>query len=120
MKTSLLAFALMGLAAASGCSSEDSAGDPGASDVVNVTISSNQFSPAQVKIKVGQTVRWTWAGGSHNVVSGPDCDAHDGNFRSGAPQSGGTFDKRFEKAGTFPYYCELHCSMGMKGEVIVE
>ncbi|MDF2698291.1 MAG: Copper binding protein plastocyanin/azurin family, partial [Labilithrix sp.] len=36
------------------------------------------------------------------------------------PVGGGTFDKKFEKAGTFPYYCEPHCAMGMKGEVVVE
>src|SRR5262249_42603846 len=89
-------------------------------DIVNVQISPNQFTPASVKVKVGQTVRWTWAGGTHNVVSGPDCNKEDGNFKSGAPQGGGTFDKKFEKAGTFPYHCEPHCAMGMKGEVVVE
>jgi plastocyanin len=80
-----------------------------------------EFSPKSVTIKVGQRVRWTWAGGEHNVVAGSACDKPEPLvLRSGAPQSGGSFEKQFDKAGTIPYFCEVHCSMGMKGEVIVE
>jgi plastocyanin len=103
------------------CSSGD---DPAPQNDVNVTdvsIVPNRFDPPQVKIKVGQTVRWTWKGGEHNVVSGTDCSsAGDGIFRSGAPAQGGTFERKFDKAGSFPYYCEPHCKMNMKGEVVVE
>jgi plastocyanin len=100
-----------------------SSADPDATadeNVVDVQISANQFSPDSITIKVGQTVRWTWGGGTHNVQSGASCDAPDDTFRSGVPQSGGTFERKFDKAGSFPYYCEPHCSMGMKGVVIVE
>lgn len=110
-----------------GCTGDD---DPAVTDdanVVKVSVAGNNgnnFSPAQVRIKVGQTVRWTWMGGgaSHNVVSGANCTTDD-KFRSpGGPtgQIGTTFDRKFDVAGTFPYYCEPHCDMGMKGEVIVE
>jgi plastocyanin len=101
------------------CSSEDPLAVAD-NNVVNVKVTNNVFEPAEVKVKVGQTVRWTWAGGTHNVVSGPDCATEDGKFKSGAPQGGGTFDKKFETAGTFPYYCQPHCSMGMTGQVVVE
>ena len=122
MKTMLLgACAVIAVAMMPACSSsDDETPADNDADVVNVQVTSNQFTPAQVKIKVGQTVRWTWAGGTHNVVSGPDCATEDGNFKSGAPVGGGTFDKKFETAGTFPYYCQPHCQMGMKGEVVVE
>jgi plastocyanin len=120
MKTLLGACAVFAVAMVSACSSEDDTTPDTNADVVNVQVMSNQFTPASIKVKVGQTVRWTWAGGTHNVVSGPDCNTEDGNFKSGAPVGGGTFDKKFEKAGTFPYYCEPHCAMGMKGEVVVE
>lgn len=121
MKTKLFACAVLALGSMSACTAEDdTTNTPSTNDVVNVQVSSNQFSPAEVKVKVGQTVRWTWAGGTHNVVSGPDCNTEDGNFKSGAPVGGGTFDKKFEKAGTFPYYCTPHCAMGMKGQVVVE
>jgi plastocyanin len=102
-----------------GCTAED----PGASadtNVVNIKISDMQFTPASATVKIGQKVRWTWAGGTHNVVSGPDCEQPDGVFRSAAPQAGGSYDWLPEKAGTFKYYCEVHCTMGMKAEVIVQ
>jgi plastocyanin len=120
MKTLLGACALISAASMFGCTSDDEAPASTGEDVVNVRVASDQFTPASVKIKVGQTVRWTWGGGTHNVVSGSDCNTEDGNFKSGAPQGGGTFDKKFEKAGTFPYHCQPHCAMGMKGEVVVE
>ena len=104
---------------AAACSAKDEgAGDD--AEFVNVTVAPNQFQPASLTIKVGQTVRWTWRGGTHNVVSGPDCDQADGVFKSGAPIGGGTFEHHFEVAGTFPYHCESHCQDGMKGEIVVE
>lgn len=119
-KTLAFGLAVLALTSVSACSSEDTGTiDTNDNDVVNVQVSSNQFTPASVKVKVGQTVRWTWAGGIHDVVSGTDCNP-DGKFKSGAPMGGGTFDQKFETAGTFPYYCTPHCQMGMKGEVIVE
>lgn len=121
MKTFLLgACAALALATMPACSSGDEETASDDDGIVDVQVANDAFTPAKVTIKVGQTVRWTWAGGTHNVVSGPDCDTEDGNFKSGAPVGGGTFDKKFEKAGTFPYYCQSHCQMGMKGEIVVE
>jgi len=119
-KTLAFAFAALTVALVPACSSDDD-GETGPSDddVVTVQVTSNQFTPASVKIKVGQTVRWIWGGGVHDVVSGTNC-TEDGKFKSGAPMAGGTFEKKFETAGTFPYYCTPHCQMGMTGEVIVE
>jgi plastocyanin len=70
-------------------------------------------------ITVGTTVNWVWVGGIHNVQSGacPPCNPVPG-FRSGDPQTGGTFSHTFDTAGTFPYYCEVH-DQGMTGTVIV-
>lgn len=90
-----------------------------AAAAATVTASGASFSPAEVRIKAGETVRWTFTGGSHNVVSGTSCTP-DGKFTSGATKSSGTFDKTFDAAGTYEYYCDPHCGMGMKGKVIVE
>jgi plastocyanin len=114
----LLALSLVLAGASSACSAEDPVADADGA-VVNVRLSGVAFQPSVVRVKAGQVVRWTWSGGEHNVISGDNCSP-DGAFRSGAPQAGGTFEKRFETAGTFPYYCEVHCAAGMKGEVIVE
>ena len=121
MKKIVLGLAVgLVLAMAPACSSTDDPAPADSADLVQVRVSSNQFDPPSVKIKVGQSVRWTWAGGSHNVVSGSSCTRDDAFVGSGAPQSGGTYERKFEKAGKFPYFCEPHCSMGMKGEVVVE
>lgn len=86
-----------------------------------VAVEGHDFDPPEVHIKAGQTVRWVWVSGSHNVVSGSSCSP-DGNFTSGASAQGpGTqFDHTFADKGTFPYYCDPHCGLGMTGKVIVE
>ena len=65
------------------------------------------FSPMTMTIETGDAVRWTWAGGTHNVVSGSGGVA-DGVFDSGAPTgvSGTTFTVPFDTAmmNAFPKY----------------
>jgi plastocyanin len=87
-----------------------------------------RFAPSSVTIRVGDTVRWRWDSGGHNVVSGSDGNA-DGRFCSpddqgcgSAPLSntGTTYEHTFTEAGTFPYFCEPHVNFGMTGRVIVE
>jgi plastocyanin len=69
------------------------------------------FFPAEVTINVGDTVMWTGlAGGGHNVV------ADDLSFDSG---SAATFQHTFNSAGSFPYVCLPHESLGMTGVVNV-
>lgn len=93
---------------------------PADASVVEVKVNGHDFSPAEVRIKANQTVRWVWVAGNHNVVSGDSCSP-DGLFTSGsttAPPS--TFSHTFDKTGTFPFFCDPHCSLGMKGKVVVE
>lgn len=131
MKKSLLsltvarttAIAVVGLLVVACSSATDT--DPATSDanVTNVQVggtAGNQFSPAEVTVKVGGKVRWTFAGGAHNVVSGAACGAPDDKFAgSGKVPSTGTYEQLFATAGDYPYYCDAHCSMGMKGIVHV-
>lgn len=84
-----------------------------------VTVKSNTFEPSTLTIKVGDTVTWKWAGGIHNVVSGTSCKT-DGKFSSGTPVSGATFEHRFDTAGTYDYFCEPHCTVGMVGKIVVQ
>jgi plastocyanin len=88
----------------------------------------NRWEPADVTVKPGGTVTFRVASGAtHPVASG------DG---SQAPKSDGKFDNsdctlahmtkvgdscqvKFPKAGTFPYFCEIHVSLGMKGVITV-
>jgi plastocyanin len=97
--------------------SSTSATDPA---TIEVKVIGHEFDPQEVHIKANQSVRWVWVSGDHNVVSGAGCTP-DGTFTSGAATSAPkTFEHSFASAGTFPYFCDPHCSIGMVGKVIVE
>lgn len=81
------------------------------------------FSPANVTIQQGDTVRWSKpAGGLHNVREAGG--SPDTVFYSGAPTSAAfTYDKIFNPPllGTYNYRCDVHGSTGtgMVGTVTV-
>ncbi|MHC5111360.1 MAG: cupredoxin domain-containing protein [Planctomycetota bacterium] len=88
------------------------------------------FTPADITITEGDTIRWTWNGGNHDVESGVGGNP-DGNFDSGAPTDVNgtefqlTFDQAFLDANpmpgdVYPYYCSIHVGVGMTGSVTVE
>lgn len=86
------------------------------------------FAPAHITVELGDTVRWTWEDGSHNVVSGQP-GSPDGAFFSGPPADEGTvYEVVFDQAllGAFPmpgniydYHCQPHADDGMIGSVTV-
>jgi plastocyanin len=78
------------------------------------------FTPGSISIQPGDTVNWVWfsVGFSHSVTSGSNGNP-DGLFDSGIHQDPFTFSFTFPNAGTFPYYCIPHLSMGMVGTVFV-
>ena len=76
------------------------------------------FSPASQTISVGDTVHWIWMASGHSTTSGNPCTA-DGRWDSGVQSTGFTFDVTFPTAGTFNYYCSVHCGLGMTGTIIV-
>ena len=88
--------------------------------VVEVKVNGHDFDPPEIRIKANQTVRWVWVTGRHNVISGSACTP-DGTFSSGTTDATpNTFEHKFEKAGSFPFYCDPHCGIGMKGKITVE
>jgi plastocyanin len=86
----------------------------------DVTISNFVFTPPTLTIAPGDSVRWTWSGGTHSTTSGP-CPGgvcmDDGNWDS-MIKSSGTFTHSFPAAGTFPYHCDVHGAM-MQGTITV-
>jgi plastocyanin len=72
-----------------------------------------KFVPADVTIKVGQTVAWVNEDApQHDVV------ANDGTFKSDLLSQGRVFTFTFSKAGTYPFYCSIHPQM--KGTITVQ
>ena len=91
--------------------------------ITNVKIVDFGFEPADVTVKVGDTVTWTNTGSfAHTTTSGTTTGGvrhPDGLWDSGSLFSGQTFSHVFAKAGAFPYYCTPHFSM-MVGTVTVQ
>src|SRR5262249_51227939 len=88
------------------------------------------FEPANLTIRVGDTVHWVWASSLHSVVSGTvtgSTETPDGSFCSKeAPHCGqtsdlgATFDHVFTPPCTFPYFCVPPATFGMVGTITVQ
>jgi len=77
-----------------------------AAEVWNVTVGDNFFSPNDLTIQVGDTVRWTANGNmSHDVT------ADDGSFAS-ATSPNLTYERTFNTAEEILYYCSVHSTPG--------
>jgi plastocyanin len=92
-----------------------------------VTDSPYGYTPANLTITVGDSVTWqNTSQGYHNVhaddnsfrcANGCDGDGHGGN---GDPSyNPWQFTLTFANAGTVPYHCDIHGSMGMVGTITV-
>ena len=79
-----------------------------------VVVSGFVFTPKNLTITVGDTVRWMNLGGLHNVV------ADDNSFTNGPPSfNNWVYDNVFTSAGDNPYFCVTHVEVGMTGVVTV-
>jgi plastocyanin len=72
-----------------------------------------KFAAKKVTIQKGDKVTWKNVEGRHTVT-----------FRNGsfdkALSGSKRVSKKFNRTGTFRYYCRPHKSLGMKGKVVVE
>ena len=89
------------------------------SDEVIITVDSTnlRFSPSEISIMEGDTVRFFWQGQllAHNAVE------RNGVFDSGEPERDVDYSFKFEIGmnGTYEFVCEPHESANMIGEIIV-
>lgn len=85
---------------------------------ITVDSTNLRFSPSDVTISEGETVRFLWSGEllPHNAVQG------EGVFDSGEPSRNVDYTFTFEIGmnGTYEYVCEPHEDMGMVGTIVVE
>jgi plastocyanin len=87
----------------------------------DVSVVDNRFTPNDITIAVGDTVRWTNASGGarHDVTS------DDGKFSPSVTASSFTFSLTFDSVDEILYYCTVHSSPGqdrntrMNGRVVV-
>jgi plastocyanin len=138
MKPSLLCSLCLLLAACSGSSGGTDSGNPtdsGTTDAGGNTVAVQvgtggnlTYSPSTVSIHVGDTVQWTFASAGHTVTSGGGCGADnlfcspgDTNCSAGTTSAqGAVYSHTFTDAGSFSYFCNTHCTLGMTGTVNVQ
>jgi len=72
---------------------------------LKVTIDNFTFTPAELIVKVGDTVTWT----NHDDI--PHTVVSAGKFRSKAMDTDNSFSFTFTSAGDYKYFCSLHPHM---------
>lgn len=106
-----------------GCSKDDdystngssSTGTQGANEIF---ISGMAFSPASKTIAIGTTIKWINKDGTTHTVTSGTPGSPSGTFNSGNFGQNGEFSFKFDQAGTFNYFCNIHQSM--TGTIIVQ
>jgi plastocyanin len=101
-------------------SSDSSSSDNGASTssptaTTSVEIKDFAFSPANITVKIGDTVTWTNKDSAAHTVTA-DSGSSDAPS-SGNIAAGGTYSFKFTKAATYIYHCAIHPNM--QGSVTV-
>ena len=90
-----------------------------AQDPVTVEAGNYSFTPASVTVAIGQTVRFTNAGGTHNVHFNGEASLFAPALPSGAAWLAGP-SKTFLTAGEYRFVCDPHQDLGMQGTVVVQ
>merc|ERR1719263_1248038 len=116
-----------GLAAGLALSTVNAPGFAATTTTVKMGSDSGQlvFVPDEIKICKGDTVTWVNnKGGPHNVVFDEDAipagvDVESISMDDQLGDEGATFSKKFDKAGTYAYFCEPHRGAGMNANLIV-
>ncbi|MCH2109715.1 MAG: plastocyanin/azurin family copper-binding protein [Polyangiaceae bacterium] len=102
---------------------ENSGGDTDDDAALSVTTRGLNFSPAELSIQVGDTVRFS-VSNNHDVKEVSEATY---NAEESTPLPNGfsldfgeTKDIVFDTVGTYYYVCTPHADQGMKGKIIVE
>ena len=79
------------------------------SSITGCELISSCYLPYDEKLSAGQIVLWKNIDSTaHTVTSGNPVDGKSNYFDSGIIPSGNNFSQKFDDAGVFQYYCELH------------
>ncbi len=84
---------------------------------ITVTMNGSAFSPRDITINAGDTVRWVNSSGVSQTAS-----ADNGSFDSGTVASGQSFAATFYQAGTYRYYSKYYGAaggIGMSGSITI-
>ncbi|MBI5324565.1 MAG: T9SS type A sorting domain-containing protein [Ignavibacteriae bacterium] len=88
---------------------------------LNVNVSNTKFTPKDITINVGDTVKWTNTQGNHNVNgSQSEYPNNPESFGNSVAGPGWVYTHVFTLAGKYDYQCDPHINFGMVGSVTVE
>lgn len=116
-RTLTTALKLTALALLVACSEHQDPMTPGGDDVEVIELRNFEFSRPELHVAPGTTVRWVNTTSNFHTVTP---DGHSTWTEWQTTGEGQTFEVTFDEAGTYPYYCMPHRSLGMTGTVIVE
>ena len=83
-----------------------------------ITIKNFAFIPQTMTVKAGSIVRWENKDTSPHRIIFIDKEGRDTTIDSSVLSSTQAWSQKFDKPGTYPYYCKIHPEM--TGTVIVE
>ncbi|WAC04962.1 MAG: cupredoxin domain-containing protein [Methanoregula sp.] len=83
-----------------------------------ITIKNFAFTPRTMTVKSGSIVRWENQDSAPHRIIFVDKDGRDTTLDSTVLSSAQSWSNKFDKPGTYPYYCKIHPEM--TGTVIVE
>lgn len=87
------------------------------SGVVDIDLLAESFSPSEVRIEAGSTIRWRNAGTVTHTITP---DGHSEWADTTLTEEGETFEHTFDTPGDFDYHCVPHLANGMTGVIRVE
>ncbi len=85
-----------------------------------ISVTSNNFSPDEISINVGDTVVWSNTQGSHNVNGNQSTFPSNPESFGNTVGAGWVFSHVFTIAGNYDYRCDPHYTFGMTGKVEVK
>lgn len=99
------------------CSEHQDLSGPGTGEVVEIELRNFEFSMPEVRVEAGTTVRWRNTTTTFHTVT-PDGHSTWSEWQTTSADD--TFEVVFNQAGSYPYFCQPHRSLGMTGTIIVE
>lgn len=72
-------------------------------------VKADQYNPASIGISQGDTIRWEWSSGVHDVTSYAETAPGTPEWQSSLMTAAGhSYERQFSSPGTFTYYCSIH------------
>tara|TARA_R110002072_G_scaffold302402_1_gene485123 strand:+ start:50139 stop:50756 length:618 start_codon:yes stop_codon:yes gene_type:complete len=87
--------------------------------LTNIDASGVTFTPSNISINVGDTVRWTNSSGTHNVNGTTATFPSNPDSFGNNIGSGWVYTYIFTIAGSYDYRCDVHFGSGMTGTITV-